>query len=137
MAKGVMKSGRRSVPKVSKIRRTSSMEKCIEDGKEFIKSRRPKPIMKIAPVPASLPIKKRATRKLKVKKAVPSKPAPKARGRKILGVKPSKIFKKTALKTGGLFGSSAPASSSIFGGGLFGSSGTLTSGVEFHSGKKP
>ena len=67
-------------------------------------------------------------RKTRIKKALPPKPAP--RSRKILGVKPakkSKLFKKSA---GGLFGSSAAASSSIFGGGgLFGSSGTLTSGV--------
>ena len=129
-----------------KIKRSRTMEQCIAEGKEFVTSKRPKPISKPIALPIRSPAKKKAAPKRKgravapvVKKAVPKKAVPKRAPLKVRPAKKSKPAKKaTGLFSGGLFGSSAPAASgSIFGGSLFGSSGTLTTATTFEKGKKP
>ena len=146
MARAAPKKVTKASPK-AKIRRSKTMQETIEDGKEFIKSRRPKPISKPIALPTKTPTKKKAAPKRRpkavpkpIKKAVPKKAVPK---KAPLKVRPAKKAKpaRPALFGGGLFGSSAPApvpaSGSIFGGGLFGSSGTLTTATTFEKGKKP
>ena len=137
MARAAPKKVTKASPK-AKIRRSKTMQETIEDGKEFIKSRRPKPISKPLALPTRTPAKKKAAPKRRpkavpkpIKKAVPKKAVPK---KAPLKVRPAKKA-KPARPALGLFGSSIAASGSIFG--LFGSSGTLTTATTFEKGKKP
>jgi hypothetical protein len=120
---------RKSVPpsKLSKLRKTSSILQCIEDGKKFIKTKAPTPTrMVYEPPTRPLPYNKK--KKVTKKVALPVKPA-----KKSLPKKAAKMVKKRPMKA---FKSGATVPS-IFGGGFFGSSGTLTSGVTFVKGMSP
>ena len=135
------KPSKKSLSKIIKSGKHKSIIKCIQEGEEFAKTKAPVSSARFTYVPPVRTVYKRKHAKrrippapLPVRPAIKSKPAKKALPKMV----PKKAWPKKA-KSGGLFGSSVPASGSIFGGGgLFGSSsGTLTSATTFQKGKTP